>query len=193
MSDSSFLDEQADAGGSGLRALKRPGDPQWCWQTISRLQSLWKSLNIDFESYMTTWREAEDHEVWAKVPYQEPFGTKEEMLKQLEIGDDEAARQRIACQAIAARAERYAGGSESKSNHLVARISRMRPDIVERMKKGEFPSVAAAAREAGIDMARRKKTLSLSDNVDMVADRLLGHYTPEQVQRIVERLSQDPR
>ena len=27
-----FLDEQNEAGASGLRSLKDPGSPQWCWQ-----------------------------------------------------------------------------------------------------------------------------------------------------------------
>ena len=118
MSSMDFLDEQAQAGGSGLRALKKPGDPQWCWQTISRLQSLWTSLNLDFESYMTAWAEADENRVWEKVPYDNPFGTKEEMLRQLSIGDDEAAKKRVACQAIAARASRYIRRLHTDENGL---------------------------------------------------------------------------
>lgn len=38
----------------------------------------------------------------------------------------------------------------NKSDYLTARIARDRPDVLERMKRGEFSSVAAAAREAGI-------------------------------------------
>ena len=203
MSSGHFLDEQAQAGGSGLRALKKPGDPQWCWQTISRLQSLWGSLNLDFESYMTAWAEAEEHKVWEKVPYGNPFGTKDGMLKQLAIGDDEAAKNRVSCQAIAARASRYQGrpakGEDkgyrgnllrgNRADSLIARIARDRPDVLERMKRGEFDSVAAAAREAGIGFAKRKKTVTLSDNVDRVAESLKGHYSPEQLARIRERLA----
>lgn len=206
MSNMDFLDEQAAAGGSGLRALKKPGDPQWCWQTISRLQSLWGSLNLDFESYMTAWAEAEEHKVWEKVPYDNPFSTKVEMLRQLAIGDDTAAKNRVACQAIAGRASRYIGRRTKgeggnlyhgtnlgggNSNRLIDRIARHRPDVLERMKQGEFTSVSAAAREAGIEFANRKKTLTLSDNVDRVADRLRGHYTQEQLQRIRERLAEE--
>jgi hypothetical protein len=40
------------------------------------------------------------------------------------------------------------GGNKQK--YLVARIARDRPDVLERMKKGEFLSVQAAAIEAGI-------------------------------------------
>ena len=184
-----FLEEQTIAGGSGLRALKTPGDPQWCWQTISRLQSLWVSLNLDFESYMTAWAEAEEHEVWEKVPYDNPFGSKDAMLRQLEIGDENAAKNRIACQAIAARAMRPVGRqSGNKSDYLVARIARDHPDILERMKKGEFQTMAEAAREAGIQTAKPRKTVTLSNEVERVAERLKEHYTPEQIRQLRDYL-----
>jgi hypothetical protein len=38
----------------------------------------------------------------------------------------------------------------NRSDYLVARIARDRPDSLERMKAGEFASVREAAREAGI-------------------------------------------
>ena len=38
----------------------------------------------------------------------------------------------------------------NRSDYLVSRIARDRPDILERMKTGEFASVREAAREAGI-------------------------------------------
>ena len=188
MNRADFLEEQTIAGGSGLRALKTPGDPQWCWQTISRLQSLWVSLNLDFESYMTAWTEAEEHEVWEKVPYDNPFGSKVEMLRQLEIGDETAAKSRVACQAIAARAMRPWGGRRNKSDYLVARIARDRPDILERMKKGDFQSMAEAVREAGIQTAKPRKTVTLSDKVERVAERLKEHYTPEQIRQLKDHL-----
>lgn len=188
MNRADFLEEQTIAGGSGLRALKTPGDPQWCWQTISRLQSLWVSLNLDFESYMTAWAEAEEHEVWEKVPYDNPFGSKDEMLLQLEIGDETAAKNRVACQAIAARAMRPWGGRRNKSDYVVARIARDHPDILERMKKGDFQSMAEAAREAGIQTAKPRKTVTLSDKVEQVAERLKEHYTPEQIRQLRDHL-----
>ena len=44
-------------------------------------------------------------------------------------------------------------GSNS-ADYLTARIARDRPDILERMKAGEFPSVRQAAIEAGIVRVR---------------------------------------
>ena len=82
-----ILSEQDQAGISGPRALKEPGEPLWCWQTISALQTQWKSLNLDYSLYMQTWQDAEEHKVWEKIPYDAPYGSKEEMLRRLEIGD----------------------------------------------------------------------------------------------------------
>ena len=46
--------EQQEAGVSGPRALNEPGSPVWCWQTISHLQTLWKSVDIDLRLYEKT-------------------------------------------------------------------------------------------------------------------------------------------
>jgi hypothetical protein len=43
----------------------------------------------------------------------------------------------------------YAKGG-NRNRYLAARIARDRPDVLERMKRGEFDTVQAAALEAGI-------------------------------------------
>ena len=49
----------------------------------------------------------------------------------------------------------YTLPNKSSTDYLVARIARNRPDIWERMKRGEFESVAAAAREVVNQLARQ--------------------------------------
>ncbi len=203
-----FQDEQTEAGISGLRATKEKGDKQWCWQTISYLQSIWKSLDLDYKRYIETWEEAEEYKIWEQVPYDTPFGSKDEMLRQLAIGDDAQAKHRIDVQPIAARVRRkYGHGGDRRSkefqdyhdnlekpkqgtdpDYLLGRVLNTRPDIFERWEMGEFPSAAAAAREAGIGWVTRPKTLTLSKNVERVADRLKAHYSLEELQRIRDRL-----
>ena len=73
--------------------------------------------------------------------------------------------------------------------YLLVRIARDYPDVFQRVIDGEFESVRAAAREAGIALAQPKKTVTLGGNVDRVADVLRTYYQPEQVQRIIARLS----
>ena len=58
------------------------------------------------------------------------------------------------------------GKKGKRTDALIARIARDRPDVLERMQKGDFSSVAAAAREAGIEFTKRKRTVTLSDNLD---------------------------
>ena len=177
-----LLNEQDAASMTGPRVLKEPGEILWCWQTISALQSMWKSLNLAYDQYMRTWAEAEEHAIWEKIPPDNPFGTKDAMLEQLDVGDEVAAKARVAVQAIASRPLKRHGG------HL-SRIARDYPEIFRRMQNGEFSSVAAAAREAGI-MKPRTKTVSLSPNVERVAGNIKKHYTPEQLATLIEALQQ---
>src|SRR5947209_7895448 len=67
----------------------------------------------------------------------------------------------------------------NRSDYLVARIARDRPDILERMKAGAFTSVREAAREAGI-----VKQTSLVTQVL----RLWEKATPEERQAIHQRM-----
>ena len=195
--------EQFDASTSGSITSKTPGEPDWCWQMVSRLQTLWKSLDIDLDLYLGAWEEADEHRIWEKIPYDAPFGSKEAMLEGLGVGDDAAARARVAAQAsITVPLQRHGGhlpkngkepaagqvpyGSNS-TDYLTARIARDHPEIFTRMKNGEFDSVAAAAREAGI-YKERTKSVGLIKDVDRVADNIRKHYTPEQVKALKDAL-----
>ncbi len=186
MSSKMGLTEQ-DSASCGPRDLKTPGDPAWCWQTVSVLQTMWKSIDLDLERYLGAWEDAEKHKIWEKIPYENPYGTKEAMLVDLALGDDARARARVAAQAampgrpLRRNGERGksfdirqsfppAGGN--KSEYLTARIARDRPDIWERMKRGEFKSVAEAAREAGIFRPAPKR-VDVTGNLDRVARSIL--------------------
>ncbi len=174
--------EQQEAGASGPRALNEPGSPVWCWQTISHLQTLWKTVDIDLRLYEKTWDEAEEHRVWEKVPYEQPYGSKEKMLEALEVGDVPAARAKVAGMAMNATPTRHG------KRNLTDRIAYDAPDVWERMKRGEFKSVAEAARVAGIEPAKPNKTITLSDKVERVAERLKGYYSQEQIRQLREHL-----
>jgi len=70
------------------------------------------------------------------------------------------------------------------AEYLTARLARDRPDILERMKAGEFPSVRAAAREAGI--VRPTATI-YTDNVDDALRAMLRHFSREEIIRAIDR------
>ncbi len=124
------------------------------------------------------------------------------MLERLAVGDEESAKTRVAAQAIPARPLNRNGGVRIKGQSdghrtgkgkgkgaadLTARIARDRPDIWERMKNGEFTSVAAAAREAGI-LVNNPKRVVLRDDVAVVAAALRQHYSEDQLKDLVNAL-----
>ena len=165
---SNASDERAGSGEHGWpsRYEEEPGEPAWCWQTISALQSMWATLDIDFNRYMRTWAEAEEYQVWEKVPYDNPYGTKQAMLDALSIGDDAAARAKVAVQSMPSR----------PLNRITARIARDHPEVWEKMKRGEFTSVAAAAREAGIYSRKKERRIAVSDDKEKLVHTLLDIY-----------------
>ena len=202
----SGFSEQDIASMEGPRPLKDPGSTPWCWQTVSALQHMWHSLHLNYENYMSIMDEAEEHAIWEKIPPDAPYETKENMLKQVEVGSARDAHKRMRIQTIAAqaRASQKHGGNRrgadfqvsheklenggGSQDYIFAVLQRDHPDIFQRVCNGEFASARAAAKEAGLALAQSKKTMTLGDNVDRVADTLKAHYSAEQVERIIERL-----
>ena len=205
--------EQELASMSGPRPLKEVGSVEWCLQTVSALQHMWQSLHLNYEHYMSILTEAEEAAIWEKIPPDAPYGSKTAMLKKVEIGDSKDAHKRMRIQTLAAQAKalqkrgRPAGdekgynrsllsdngngaGRGNANAYLLARIAWDYPDMFQRVVDGEFTSVRAAAREAGIALAQPKKTVTLSDNVERVADAIKGHYNRKQVEQIIARLTE---
>jgi len=58
------------------------------------------------------------------------------------------------------------------ADYLTARIARDRPDILDRMKSGDYPSVRAAAKEAGLVKSR----ISISMEPDKAARTIRRHF-----------------
>ncbi len=195
--------EQVRAQISGPRTMKEPGSPEWCWQTIGHLQLMWEFFESAGSTYLTVLEEAKEYKVWEVVPPDAPFGSKEAMIAALNIGDEKAARERLQREALQAVALRVGPGRPTNGDnpdtgkdlrgygnqtaYLMARIARDRPDVLERVKQGEFKSAAEAARAAGI-APKRTKTVALSDNVERLATRLVDHYTPEQFTALSQRM-----
>ena len=148
--------------------LKRPGSIEWCWQQIDALKSAWDGKLMSEERWVERLRKLEAYEAWAKVPPEKTYGSLEALLK-AEIGVDvQESVAIVKTRALAAKLikpAKHAGPGRgykktddniigfqcgSSADYLTARIARDRPDILERMKAGEFSSVRQAAKEAGI-------------------------------------------
>lgn len=75
----------------------------------------------------------------------------------------------------------------SRADYLTARIARDRPDILERMKAGEYRSVRQAALEAGIV----KPYLQIPYDPERAARAIRRHFTPDQIAALVDLLTEE--
>ena len=186
----------------GPRELKEPGSPAWCWQTMGLLKHMWESIDRNVDRYEEVWDSVVEHRAWEKFPQDEPYGSLEVMKEQLKVGSPGEGRSRTALLAIQAKPLARAGGDRKRdqvdvrqldhqggndAEYLTAKLARDAPDFLERMQNGEFESVAAAARAAGILKTPPKRVGLLAD-VNRVAANIRKHYTPEQVQTLKDAL-----
>lgn len=75
----------------------------------------------------------------------------------------------------------------TRADYLTARIARDRPDILERMKAGEYRSVRQAALEAGIV----KPYLQIPYDPERAARAIRRHFTPDQIAALVDLLTEE--
>lgn len=78
--------------------------------------------------------------------------------------------------------------SSDSWGRILPRLARDAPDILERVKAGEFRSARAAAIEAGI--IKPVPTIRLVADLNVVAAKLCQHLTPEQRHALAEALLQ---
>ena len=95
-----------------------------------------------------------------------------------EIGNGRAVESRGSDRTSTARGE--------TQSYLLRRLARDAPEILERVKAGEFKSARAAAIEAGI--IRPVPTVRLVDDPQRVADAIRRHLSPEQIIKLAEAL-----
>lgn len=167
----------------GPRELKEPGSPAWCWQTVSLLQNMWRSIDTSVDRYTEIWQAAEEYRIWETIPHEAPYGSVEVMKEKLRVGDAAEARAKTALLAIQAQPV-----GKRASDYLAARIKRDHPDVAQRMERGEFRSMAAAARAAGI--YNRPKTITASRDKGRLANSLLTVYGVDGCQELIAVLQQ---
>jgi hypothetical protein len=71
----------------------------------------------------------------------------------------------------------------TNSTYLTRRIARDRPDILQRMKEGEFSSVQAAAREAGI--VEKSRLIWLSKDPAKAAERIQNQLGADYLEDLI--------
>lgn len=198
----------------GPRALKELGSPEWCWQTVEYLKESMRHVAEQYRQAEQVLDDLKRVKAWTKIPPEKPYGSLDAMLK-AEVGlGVEQVRGQIKSAKDRAKAlegkriNTKRGGPISKQNdancdnitvrgatdggtsadYLTRRIARDHPEILRRMQAGEFPSVRAAALEAGI--VPRTQTVRVNDP-ESVARTLRRYMTPEQLAELVRMLAED--
>lgn len=187
----------------GPRDQKRVGSPEWCWQTIDLLKIRWEKMSDDEREFERTLEELKQARAWERVPPDEPYGSLERLIES-EIGkpaEQISAKIRevgeLRRQGRPTTEERENKGNNitfirrrgTSPEYLTARIARDRPDILERMKSGEFRSVRAAALAAGLVAMR----ISIPLDAQKAAAAIKRHFSPEQVAEILRLLEGERR
>lgn len=145
----------------GPRQAKTKGSPEWCWQTLELLKSAYAAVERRWQEVEEIKGDLATVKAWEVIPPGNPYGSEDAMLE-AELGapakvvDFEVEKAKLGRRGRPTNEERANKGSlstfkgERGSSYRRARIERDRPDIAERLNRGEFKSVRAAAVEAGI-------------------------------------------
>jgi hypothetical protein len=173
------------------------------------LKTLYHLKEVTLQDWLEGLEEAERNHIYDRIPPGKPYGSLGYESKVI----DRIIYERQTAQAIAEQTKRQRTNSESKkgnqnarkvknddvyntvvsnpyaigstnAKYLTARIARDRPDILERMKAGEFRSVRAAAREAGIV----KPTFAIPAEPEGAARIIRKHFTREQTKALRDLL-----
>jgi len=150
----------------GPRDSKKPGSLPWCWQTLDYVKNCWKENAFSFKLWQEALDEIKEQRVWEIVPPGNPYGSLDALLE-AEIGvSEKTATEEVQDQALNAKDLGKSGDNQhtergcdnvtssskrgNQASYLTSRIKRDHPEILERMKAGEFKSVRQAALAARI-------------------------------------------
>lgn len=198
------------------RALLPIGHPDRDKQTVEYLRLKWDSHEMSIRHWENMIKELLNEKVWERYPPNKPYGTVDTLLKE-EIGYnlvesmkevDRRAADYLAKVTVPARKPGNPSGnnqhqvkekrkvdynkhSKTKGGtdpaYLVSVIARDRPDILERMKAGEFKSVRAAGIEA--EIVKDKKYWKAPFDVEELATKILQKFTQGQVEQLIHELN----
>lgn len=176
------------------RAMLPKGSPDWAYRTLNRLKWALEQKRITEGEYDGILEELDRFQVWNIIPPEKPYGSREAMLK-AEIGYSEAeGRNRCGLNPPGVKANditSYIVTGDSipdrgnRKTYLRTRLDRDHPDIKSRLDSGEFPSVRAAALEAGIV----QPSFQCPEDPLKASRRLLLHFSGDTLTTLLTELA----
>jgi hypothetical protein len=181
----------------GPRELKDPRSKEYAIQTIFALKTYVQSKVADEELVKRELEEVRKYRHWEVLGYSsenellltEVGMVRDDIVRKAEQGPDQAAeadaRKGGRGKKVVANGNRFTKG-QNNADYLTRRIARHHPDILERMKAGEFASVRQAALEAGIV----KPTFTCPIEPERAARLIRKHFDAESIGKIRDLLSE---
>ena len=169
----------------GPRALKEPGSPDWCWQTIDYFQASMRHVSKEWRQAQEVLDELVAVRAWEVIPAGHPYGTLDKMLK-AEVGLDARAINDLIRQAeLAAHGGNAQLGHRgfqrgdnvtslnrgSSETYAVRRLRRDgHADLADKVERGEL-----SANRAAVKAGFRHRTMSIpADDAERAFRRLSG-------------------
>jgi hypothetical protein len=176
--------------------------PEYARRTLDELRRYWGMARLEDASFGKVWAEVKEAKLWQAWPPGNPYGDLDALCK-AELGRDVRGVRAALAQA-GALTPRLLGPSGSnqyttavddvqswrrgghRAEYLVARLARDHPEHLLRLQRGEYPSVAAAARDAGIPYTPQ---VSVVVTVTGFAKAIRAKLTPEQIAELIAELN----
>jgi len=177
----------------GPRTLKDVNSEEYAWQTTAYLKTLYGFKEASLDRWIAALEEAEQHRIYDLIPPEKPYGSMDALLV-AEIGETAKTSTAVVMTRAQQPATLFDVGRptvEEQTNkgdditfisdrgtaadYLTARIARDHPDILSRMKAGEYKSVRAAATAAGLV----KQRVSIPLDPDRAASILVRRFKQE--------------
>lgn len=191
------------------RILLPIGDPDRDKATVVIARTTWESTTCKIYQWEQILDDIKSEKTWERYPPEKPYGSLDALLKaEIGLNTDQSMSELQTRTVLSAKqvAPALSHGGDRKTNqtnqvdnykvekvkggtsaeYLTSKIARDRPDILERMKAGEFRSVRQAAIEAGIVKPKATKSkLNYREIVELINDNL----TEDEKQALSEEIS----
>lgn len=178
--------------------------PEYARRTLDELRRYWGMARLEDSSFLNVLHEVEAAKLWRVWPPGKPYGDLDALCK-AELGQDTKGVRAALAQARALTPQPIAGygGAREQGNnitlkrprgtgadYLVSRLARDHPEHLRRLQRGEYRSVAAAARDAGIPV---KDRIQIEPTVANFARSIRAKLTPEQIAELLAEISTPER
>jgi len=175
----------------GPRVLKKPGSPEWCWQTLNGMVSDYKFIDERFREIGEALRELKSVKAWKVIPTDKPYGSLANMLSK-ELGIDARTLERD----IKDAQERKVGTKGGDRRSEKARADQNYNIMLKKQGTSRAYILGCLERDGHTDLVEKVRGGGLSARKagQMVGYEFLKPISPlDQIRKLVPKLSPKER